>query len=104
MWRKTGGMKGWSLCSGGGSLDRMSARVGVGAGVEREDEGADKIVREENQLFFLLMDGTAGSCVDTPTRGGFGEGDGVMLGGGDAWGGITGALDARGKDLYQSPT
>lgn len=61
-------MKGWSLCSGGGSLDRMSARVGVDAGVEREDEGADMIVREENQSFFSLTGGTARSCVDARTK------------------------------------
>ena len=100
-------MKGWSDRSGGGSLDRMSAKVGAGAGagVERVDEGADMIVRDENQLSFLA-DGSARTCVDASTTGGFGEADGVMLGGGDAWGPITGTVapKARGRDLYQSPT
>ena len=105
IWRKTGGAKGWSIRPGGGSLDKMSARVGAGAGVEREDEGADMIVRQENQSFFFLTDATARTCVDAPARGDFGGGDGVMLGG-DAWGLTTGtgALDARGRALYQSPT
>ena len=84
----------------------MSASVGAGVGVERDDEGVDMMGLEANHSFFVLDDSEVTACADGTRGAGFGDGggDGLTLAGGEACRPITGALDARGKDLYQSPT
>ena len=71
----------------------MSASVGAGVGVERDDEGVDMMGLEANQSFFFLDDSEVTACADGTRGAGFGDGGGPVV---DDLEGGAGAADHSG--------